>query len=243
MYQDAWKDETLVRSYLEGVRGAIPFAAEQADLMLRLLDAAGLGVRRFADIGCGDGFLGAVLLDRYPDSRGVFADYSEPMLAAARERLAGHGERASIVTGDLSKPGWIEAAAELAPLDAVVSGYAIHHLPDGRKRELYAEVFGLLGPGGFFINVEHVSSPTAWLTGVFDEALIDAYYRHHRGNGREVTREEIAREYVNRPDREANILASVEEQCEWLCSAGYQDVDCYFKYFELAVFGGRKPAG
>jgi hypothetical protein len=24
---------------------------------------------------------------------------------------------------------------------------------------------------------------------------------------------------------------------------GYTDVDCYLKVFELAVFGGRKPAG
>jgi trans-aconitate methyltransferase len=241
LQQDAWKNETLVRSYLEGVRGAIPFAKDQADVILRLFDAAGLAVRAFADIGCGDGFLGALLLDRYPAARGVFVDYSEPMLAAARERLAPHRKRATVRQGDLSRAAWMRATDGFEPLDAVVSGYAIHHLPDERKRALYAEVLGLLAPGAFFINVEHVSSPTPWLTEVFDEALIDAYYAHHRAAGRDVSREEIAREYVRRPDREANVLASVEAQCDWLRDAGYQDVDCYFKYFELAVFGGRKP--
>jgi SAM-dependent methyltransferase len=239
--QDAWKDETLVRSYLEGVRGAIPFANDQLDVVLRLFDAAGLDLRTFADLGCGDGFLGATLLERYPEARGVFVDYSEPMLAAACERLAAHAKRAVVRQSDLSLPGWTRAVAGFEPLDAVATGYAIHHLPDERKQALYGEVFGLLAPGGFFVNVEHVSSPTPWLTGVFDEALIDAYYAHHRAAGRDVSREEIAREYVKRPDREANVLASVEDQCDWLRDAGYQDVDCYFKYFELAVFGGRKP--
>ena len=36
-------------------------------------------------------------------------------------------------------------------------------------------------------------------------------------------------------------MASVEDQCEWLREIGFADVDCFFKVFELAVFGGRKP--
>ena len=46
-----------------------------------------------------------------------------------------------------------------------------------------------------------------------------------------------------RDDKEANILAPVEVQCEWLRECGFEDVDCFFKFFELAVFGGRPPAG
>jgi len=56
------------------------------------------------------------------------------------------------------------------------------------------------------------------------------------------SRREVAAEHHARPDEAANILASVETQCEWLRELGFEDVDCYFKYFELAVFGGRKPA-
>jgi len=56
-----------------------------------------------------------------------------------------------------------------------------------------------------------------------------------------VTREQVAHEFVHRPDKAANILAPVEAQCEWPRACGYEDVDCFFKVFELAVFGGRKP--
>ena len=55
------------------------------------------------------------------------------------------------------------------------------------------------------------------------------------------TRAAVADEYHNRPDKAANILVPVEVQCDWLRACGFGDVDCYFKAFELAVFGGRRP--
>ena len=63
----------------------------------------------------------------------------------------------------------------------------------------------------------------------------------HFINGNIKTRKKVADEYQQRPDREANILAPVEHQCDWLRQIGFEDVDCYFKVFELAVFGGRRP--
>lgn len=53
--------------------------------------------------------------------------------------------------------------------------------------------------------------------------------------------EQISEEFAHRRDKEANILAPVELQCEWLREIGFEDVDCYFKVFEFAVFGGRRP--
>ena len=45
---------------------------------------------------------------------------------------------------------------------------------------------------------------------------------------------------MERPDRAANILALVEDQCAWLRTLGFRHVDCFWKYFELAIFGGVK---
>jgi tRNA (cmo5U34)-methyltransferase len=64
---------------------------------------------------------------------------------------------------------------------------------------------------------------------------------HTRRRGGHKSRAQIASDYVRRPDKSANILASVEDQCTWLRTIGFLDVDCYFKVFELAVFGGRRP--
>ncbi len=239
---ESWKDAELVGAYLQGIRGGIPLAQEQVEVALRLIDHAGLPVRRFLDLGCGDGFLGAVLLERFPDASGVFVDFSEPMLEAAHERLSPFGARCQIQAADLSQPDWQDALPSSPRFDVVISGFAIHHLQDERKRDLYSEVLELLKPGAFFLNVDLVSSPTEWLRSAFDELLTDSLFEHQRSRGHEATREQIAEEYVHATDREEDILASIEEQCAWLRELEFEDVECYFKLFELAVFGGRRPS-
>jgi ubiquinone/menaquinone biosynthesis C-methylase UbiE len=232
-----WKTRVAAATYLEGIRGAFPLALEQIDVMLRLIAACGRPVRRVLDLGCGDGILAAAILERLPQVEVVLADFSEPMLEAARKRFSAAGASVHYVLADYGVPSWTGSVAEWAPYDAIVSGFSIHHQPDGRKFAVYREIFGLLDPGGIFVNMEHVSSPTDWLRGLQDETFIDSLHRHHADR----SREDVARFYFGRPDKDANILASVEQQCAWLRDIGFTDADCYLKLFELAVFGGRRP--
>ena len=239
---EVWKGAALVDTFLDGVRGGIPFAAEQIDVMLRVVAARGAPVRRVADLGCGDGVLTRSLLAAYPAAVATLVDFSEPMLTAARARLADRVPAPRFVAADLARSVWVETVADGAPFDVVVSGYAIHHLPDARKRNLYGEIFALLAPGGMFVNVEHVASRSGWIEAISDAAMIDSLHAFHTTRGAGKSREQIADEYVHRPDKAANILALVEAQCDWLRALGFVDVDCFFKVFELAVFGGRRPA-
>jgi SAM-dependent methyltransferase len=234
-----WKSSVLAATFLEGVRAAIPLAQEQMDVMLRLVAASGEPMHRFLDLGCGDGVLPAALLGRFPDAQATLVDFSAPMLDAARQRFAEVQEALKFVTADYGFASWTRAVEDQAPYDAVVSGYSIHHQPDSRKREIYREILGLLRPGGIFVNIEHVSSPSPWLASANAELFIDSLHRHHPGQNRD----EVAQIYYDRPDKEANILAPVEAQCQWLREIGFADVDCYLKIFELAVFGGRRPVG
>ncbi len=240
MRDTVWKDPSLVAHFLSGVRGGLPYAADQLAIMIRVVAATGCPVRRFLDVGSGAGAVAEVVLSAYPDADATLVDFSLPMIEAAKERL-GTGERRHYILADFGEPRWVEEVSSLAPFDLVVSGFAIHHQPDRRKREIYEEIFELLAPGGWFLNNEHVASSTRWLQSVSDELLVDSIYAYHQRMGTGKTREQVANEFVYRPDKAANILAPVEEQCAWLREIGYQDVDCYFKVFELAVFGGRKP--
>ena len=234
---EVWKASSLAAVYLEGVRGAIPLAHEQLDVMVRLIAACGRPLRRFLDLGCGDGVLSSAILERYPEARGVLADFSTPMLEAAAKRFADRTSFVRLVNADYALASWIESVKDGGPYDAIVSGYSIHHQPDARKREIYREIFGLLDSGGVFVHVEHVASASPWVASVHEELSIDYLHRRHKDK----SRDEVATTYVRRPDKAANILALVEAQCQWLREIGFTDVDCYLKMFEVAVFGGRRP--
>jgi tRNA (cmo5U34)-methyltransferase len=106
---------------------------------------------------------------------------------------------------------------DLGDFDLVVSSLAIHHLENPRKRELYGEVFRVLAPGGRFSNLEHVSSPTL------------ALHRDYL---------ELARV----PEDPSNRLLDVETQLGWLRELGFADVDCFWKWRELALLSGVRPA-
>lgn len=163
------------------------------------------------------------------------------MLDAARANL-GNMPQATVARADFSRPQWVESVQSHRPFDIIVSGFAIHHLGDERKRELYGEIFDLLGPGGVFLNLEHVASATKAGERLFDEFFIDHLHDFHRGDDPKARREHIAGAYYQRPDKKENILAPVERQCQWLRDLGFADVDCFFKVFELAIFGGRKTS-
>ena len=170
--------------------------------------------RRILDLGTGDGRLLALLQADRPEMRGVGLDFSELMLDAARDRFAGD-ERIELVSHDLAQP-----LPALGSFDVVVSSMAIHHLEHERKHSLYSEVFDLLEPGGVFANFEHVASPTHRLHLAFF-AAIDEPLEHEDPSDR---------------------LLDVETQLRWLREHGFEDVDCYWKWLEMALLVGLKPA-
>ena len=237
---EIWKSPELVKRYLSGFRNSFPGAIQQIEILSRLIETNAREVDYFLDVGCGDGILGSVGLDKYPKSKGVFLDFSEDMLKAAKEKLSEIIDRVEIINCDYGKKDWVEKVDHWAPYDIIVSGYSIHHQPDERKKEIYQEIFDLLPRGGLFINIDHVLSRSTWGESVHNENFIDALYNYEIEIGTEISRKEVIDNYYNREDKSANILALVEEQCDWLRDVGFTDVDCYHKIFELAVFGGRK---
>ncbi len=169
--------------------------------------------QRILDLGTGDGRLLALLLADRPERSCVGLDFSELMLEAARERFAGDA-RVELVRHDLTTP-----LPALGGFDAVVSSLAVHHLEHERKRTLYAEAFELLEPGGLFANFDHVASPSRRLHLEFF-AAIDEPLEHEDPSDR---------------------LLDVNAQLQWLREIGFEDVDCHWKWRELALLAGVKP--
>jgi len=169
-------------------------------------------VKRILDLGTGDGRLLALVKSGHPDATAVAVDFSPVMLEAARKRFAGDPS-VSVTAHDLENP-----LPAFGSFDAVVSSFAIHHLIHERKRELYTEIYARLNPGGVFCNLEHVASVTPEL---HEEFL------HRIG-------------YTVETEDASNKLLDVETQLKWLREIGFSDVDCHWKWRELALIIGRR---
>jgi tRNA (cmo5U34)-methyltransferase len=236
MPAEIWKDREVAKAFLDERSSLIPDRPRQLEVLLRVVSFHCPQPRRILDLGSGDAVLLTTLMEAFPDASGVAVDFSPLMLEQAHQRLDKFGQRATIQEGDLQSVIWRESLA--GPFNVIVSGFAIHHLTDERKRALYREIHDLLTAGGVFLNSEHVASTTPRGEQIFDDALTTHLYERRKEKGEEVTLEQIRREYLERPDRAANILALVEDQCRWLREIGFRDVDCFWKYFEVAIFGG-----
>jgi tRNA (cmo5U34)-methyltransferase len=177
-----------------------------------LLEFVPTHVQRVLDLGCGDGEVMARVLEARPGAEGIACDFSTEMLERARARFV--DDNVTVLEHDLDDP----LPSEWGEFDAVVSAFAIHHVTDDRKRSLYREVFDHLRDGGVFLNLEHVDSPTPEMHQSFLEAA-----------------------GIDRDDP-SNKLALSETQLGWLRELGFEQVDCHWKWREMALLAGVKPS-
>lgn len=205
-----WTRPEHAQRYLD-VAYRIPRREEGESALMEFVPAA---TRRILDLGSGEGRLLGLLLERLPEATGVALDFSDQMLGRLHARFD-EDPRVDVCAHDFSRP-----LPDLGAFDAVVSSFAIHHLVDDRKRELYAEAYARLVPGGVFLNLEHVASPTTTLHEAFLAAI-------------DVRVED---------DDPSNKLRDVESQLQWLRAIGFAAVDCHWKWRELALLAGVRAA-
>ncbi len=118
------------------------------------------------DLGCGPGSLAVRLLGRVPGATVVAIDRDPVLLELGRAAWAGRmggGTAAGLRFADLDLevPGWSAALGLGRPADAAVSTTALHWLAPGALGPLYAEVAGLLRPGGLLLNGDHLAEDQA----------------------------------------------------------------------------------
>ncbi|RIV41258.1 class I SAM-dependent methyltransferase [Micromonospora radicis] len=107
---------------------------------------------RLLDLAGGTGTISLRALRRFPDAELTLLDLDPALLALAAASL---GDRADIVTADLSRPDWSTALPHRR-YDAVLTATALHWLPAERLTDLYAELRDLLRPGGLLVNADHM---------------------------------------------------------------------------------------
>jgi len=180
----------------------------------------------FLDLGAGTGLLTAFIISAFPNATVTLMDLSEKMLEKARERFS-LNKRVNFLVWDYSHSTLPEE------YNLIVSAMSIHHLSDNEKKSLYQRVFDALKREGAFINADLVKGETDQVEQKYQDTWMN--WIKETGLSKNELLKIIDRMRYDRP-------SSLNIQLQWLKEIGFSNVDCYYKYFNFAVYSGRKEA-
>ncbi|AFZ19918.1 class I SAM-dependent methyltransferase [Allocoleopsis franciscana] len=178
---------------------------------------------KILDLGAGTGLYSGMVQSLFPNAEFTLLDLAPEMLEKAKSRFSKMGKSPKILIADYVESDWD------SPYNLVISGLSIHHLSDLDKKRLYQRIYQALKPGGMFINADQVLGKTPPLEKRYRQQWLDSV----RTLG--ISDEELK---AAQKRMEYDRMATLEAQLGWLEAAGFQDVDCWYKNFSFAVFGG-----
>ena len=181
--------------------------------------------QRILDLGSGTGNLTTAVAEAFPQAAIECVDLSSESLDECRRRL-GTERELKLHVGDMSK-------IDFPPqqFDLVVSSIAIHHLTSAQKQELFSRVRGWLKPGGVFSFCDQCRGQT------------EAIYQVHTEQWKQLaleagsTPEEFAMWMQHQRDHDHHDPLS--DQINWLKAAGFEEVDCTWRFLLWSVVQGR----
>jgi SAM-dependent methyltransferase len=238
-YQQSWQGRERAQKYEQRADLVLPKRQEMLSLIVQLIPFERNKPFRVLDLGAGTGVPAQRILQDFPKAKVICLDKSAEMMEIGCAKLAEYGERVGLVQADLEDPAWNKGLPH--KFDVIVSALAFNLLTDWAKQRLFAQCCEMLEPYGCFAFSD-------WLRAA-DEA-VDRFYLDQWINfivhqTREVLGKEVTLETVTARQRSLDEAAGVksatlEDILAWLKQAGFAQVECYWKYFQWAVFSASK---
>ncbi|MBM2805370.1 MAG: Class SAM-dependent methyltransferase [Deltaproteobacteria bacterium] len=238
--QATWGDKKFIEDWATKTSWQAPIRDAQVAMVLRMIPHPIEAPIRVLDIGAGYGALASGVLHDRPNATAVCLDASAAMLQLGADKNAGLKDRIRFVQGSLETPDWLKSVD--GTFDAVISTRALHHFTENqRRRYIFKEVYDLVRAGGCFINGDNVRAATKSLTERYRSArdgYLDRMIRQASGGKTNLAEAKAASPSTYHGPHNNGHL---EEELGWLREAGFQDVDCFWKFTNMVVYGGFKP--
>lgn len=191
------------------------------------------------DLGVGTGYLSQKVIETFPNSTIVALDAAEKMIDKAKLRLKDHLGQITFRTATFQELS--NKKIELSGIDTVVSAFALHHLLRGEKLKLFQYVHSILKPNGWFINCDIFNAKDPAIEALFRSLLYKGTQeRTLKLKHEEKTLDYIETEYTTKEKRDGDNPLSITEEIQLLAEAGFRMVDCFWKEYREAVYGGTK---
>ena len=238
-WQTTWGDKNFIEDWASKGSWQAPIRDVQTAMVLRMIPQPIDAPIRILDLGAGYGALAAALLRDRPNATAVCLDASDAMLQLGPAKNPDLKHRMAFVQGSLESPAWLNSVT--GSFDAVISARALHHFTENqRRRDIFKELFTLVRSGGCIINADNVRAATTSLSERYRRArdeYLDRYVRESSGGRTNLAEAKAATPSSYHGPHNNGIL---EEELAWLREAGFEDVDCFWKFTTTVVYGGFK---
>jgi ubiquinone/menaquinone biosynthesis C-methylase UbiE len=188
---------------------------------------------KFLDIGCGDGALTRLLLDRCPGNEFHLLDGSKTMLEKAKENIRSNR---AVFFEDTFENFFVSNRKE-NEYDFIYSSMAIHHVEHHKKRELFSQVYRMLKNNGLFVNID-VVLPASAKTENFQFKMwagaVNNYFREAKRENDIGKHDGLPASYKAKSENKPSTL---ESQLKMLEDSGFRDVECYHKNGIFVLYG------
>jgi ubiquinone/menaquinone biosynthesis C-methylase UbiE len=210
-YATRWAGEDVIADLLDLPR----------QISVAIVADSGLDVAHIVDIGSGPGAYLVPFLRAFPEARATWIDVSDAMRELAEAELTGFAERITYIVADAEHL----ADVGLEPAQVVLSSRALHHFSPESLQRIYRAAFGIVTPGGFVMNLDHVGAAGDW-------------EQVHRRIRSQFIGE---RKRTLEPHRHDYALARADEHGAWMETAGFGPADTPWRTFYTALVVARKP--
>jgi SAM-dependent methyltransferase len=231
-----WTSDAYVDEWVKRQQTRDPVRTEQFQFMCDLFPFPKDATVTILDVGAGYGPVSKFILDQCAHATCIAQDGSEPMLRRGRQIMAGYGARFTPHQSDLFAQDWLPQ--QYGPFDAAVSVSCLHNLRDFQRiSEIYDDIRAHLKPGGVFLNLDLFNAPTPALQQHYSRVTAT---RRQRDGGARSDLEAMVQHACQTPApvQAQAFPANLDQHLAALRSAGFRDVDCFWKDLQRALFGG-----
>ncbi len=238
-YQQSWQGRERAQKYEQQADLVLPKRQEMLSLIVQLIPFERDEPLRVLDLGTGTGVPAQRVLQDFSRANVICVDKSLEMMEIGCAKLAEYGDRVRFIQAELEDPAWNNGLPD--KFDAIVSALAFNLLTDVAKQRLFAQCYEMLEPCGCLVFSDRLRAADK----AVDRFYLDQWMKFIVRQAREVLGKEVTQETVTARQRSLDEAAGVksatlEDILTWLKQAGFAQVECYWKYFQWAVFGACK---
>jgi len=200
----------------------VPQYLEQHQIIYSLLPEEDKNYR-VLDLGCGNGMLSEVVLEKLPNSHVVGFDLTENMLKAFDRKLSKYSGKFELIQGDFRTD----------PIgnkyDIIIAGLSLHHLTWPERENFCKILYSSLNDGGIFISRDIIIDE--------DQNIRSQQYGFWK---------EFMRSHGEDPDFwyskhiEKDHPMTLKDHFLWLRKAGFSDVACQWRHYNFAITTAKK---